>query len=175
MSRKNQRVGPEVWQRARDLVASGVAFREVARRVGVRPSTLMDRSNREGWYRPGQNPPPQPPPVPPPIVMAGLNLNSPPPNPREYKATIAFTQALLRWALEETARLAPGNPNMAMWMVEKLPNALKVLLAADEAPIAQETRALVEQVEEKIRAIKRPEPRPCDAGEIPDARGGDVQ
>ena len=174
MSRKNQ-VSAEVWQRARDLVASGIAMREVARRVGIRPTTLIGRVAREGWYRPSQNLPPQPPPIAPPIVQAAWARNSPPPNPKEYKATIALVHAQLRWSLEATGGMAAGNPQMAMWMVEKLPNVLKVLISADEAPIAQESKNLLEQLEDRIRSIQRPKARACDAGEIPDVRGGDCQ
>ena len=48
----NKRVPDEAWPAIRHLVESGVRYREVAERFGVKESTISTRASKERWLTP---------------------------------------------------------------------------------------------------------------------------
>jgi hypothetical protein len=153
------------------MVVAGYGIRETARTIGVLHQTLMLRAKREGWYRPDKQvedmpppPPPKPPKAPPSVGPFGEGV--PPPDPGALADDIAYYRALVRWATEGVATLARSVPNVQMWLVEKLPNAIKVLSSIQAGP-PPDAVDLLAQFEERLAKVRRPPSRPADKGESP--------
>ncbi len=180
MVRNGKPLSPAEWARARDMVVAGYGIRAAARAIGVHHQTLLYRAKRENWYRPDkqvESMPPPPPPRPPKADQAGpaqLGGGKAPPDPAGFAEDLLYYRALIRWATEGLATLARFTPNVQMWLVEKLPNAIKALSAAEMARQPVQPEDLVARFEARVREISRPPSRPADIGETPpDAEGGE--
>lgn len=148
-------------------MAAGYALREAARQIGVAEATLRHKAKREGWYRPAKEaatmPPPPPPrmphpPTPPSVSGDGGPADTvDPPGPESYADDIAYYRALMRWATEGVARRARHAINIQMWLVEKLPGAIKALSAVEnESRNEAENQALISAIEARLAKIQAP-------------------
>src|SRR5262245_46100936 len=46
-----RKITTEIWEQVKTAFASGIALREIARKMGISPGTILSRAKREGWTR----------------------------------------------------------------------------------------------------------------------------
>ena len=46
-----RKITNETWEQVKTAFASGIALREIARNMSIRPGTILSRAKREGWTR----------------------------------------------------------------------------------------------------------------------------
>ena len=49
--RMRRNITNETWHQIKTAYASGIGLREIARKMGIPPGTMLSRAKREGWTR----------------------------------------------------------------------------------------------------------------------------
>src|SRR5215831_7362479 len=44
-----RRITNDIWAQVKTAFASGIGLREIARKMGISPGTILSRAKREGW------------------------------------------------------------------------------------------------------------------------------
>lgn len=182
---KTRKIGPETWQRARDLVASGrLSLREIAKECGIVVSTLSRKKKAEGWYDPNEQIESLPPPPPKfakqkkkedgvffEIEKAAGETDAP--KKEDYQDILVWMQDLLAWALSGVSLRARNLIGAQEFLIEKLPNVIKSLALAGNirgGSKEEEAAALQAELEERFAMLPVPKIEKKDRGEKPERK-----